>query len=222
MQDPQERSAYTKYGRPLFFGVVGLVILTALYYLAHQEFAPGEALPRDITKIQDELPAQSVSVTTEQKHAYSVPASHPKYLKIDRLGVDTRVISVGVTHDGALDAPKTAWDAGWYENSATPGSAGAMLIDGHVNDNRNTLGVFGKLKDIAYGDEMSIERGDGQIFHYKVIKREQVPAGEVDMSQMLRPVSAGKAGLNLITCGGIYDARKGSYDDRILVFSEQL
>jgi sortase (surface protein transpeptidase) len=221
MDDSRARLSYKKHGRPLLFCIVTIIGLGVVGYLAYQQFAPND-ISKDSIKVQDELPLASVPATMTDKQAYAVSPSHPKYLKISQLGIEARVIGVGVTKEGALDAPKTAWEAGWYKDSATPGSPGAILIDGHVNDNRHTLGVFGRLKDIVDGDEIIIERGDGQQFRYKVVKKEQIPAGSVDMNRMLRPVTPGKPGINLITCGGSYDTRKGSFSDRILVFAEQL
>ncbi len=130
---------------------------------------------------------------------------------------------MGVTPGGALDAPKTSWDVGWYKESAKPGiGVSALLMDGHVNDTRNTLGIFGQLHVLNQGDIIGIERGDGQQFTYRVVKREQVSVQNVDMSALMKSIIPGKQGLNLITCGGVYDAKTQAFSDRILVFAEQV
>jgi LPXTG-site transpeptidase (sortase) family protein len=151
---------------------------------------------------------------------YTVPADHPKQLTVDKLGINANIVSLGTLKDGSLDAPKTAWDVGWYDNSTLPGSGyGALLIDGHVNDALNSPGVFYKLNTLAVGDTMQITRGDGQVFTYNVNEVDQTPIAQVDMSKMLRSITPGKEGLNLITCGGVYNYTLHTYTDRILVYA---
>jgi hypothetical protein len=42
------------------------------------------------------------------------------------------------------------------------------------------------------------------------------------MAGMLKSTTKGKEGLNLITCGGVYDYKRQTYNDRILVYSERV
>ena len=160
--------------------------------------------------------------TPEQKAAYSVPPTHPRQLIIDSLSINANVLPMGVLKSGALDAPKTAWDVGWYNASALPGSSyGALLIDGHVNDSLDRPGVFARIGTLKNGDILKIQRGDGVEFSYSVQLVEQKPTNQVDMNKLLTPITEGKSGLNLITCGGTYNAQKKTYDDRILVYAQQ-
>jgi len=157
--------------------------------------------------------------TPQQKAAYTVPASHPRELIIKKLGVDANILPMGAPN-GTMAAPTSAWDVGWYNQSALPGSGnGALLLDGHVNDALGSPGIFYNLTALTTGDVIELERGDGQKFTYTVAKVESVPLGDVDMAAMLVSSEKGKEGLNLITCGGIYDQQKGTYDHRILVFA---
>lgn len=157
--------------------------------------------------------------TPQQKAAYTVPSSHPRELTIKKLGIDANILPMGAP-DGTMAAPASAWDVGWYNQSALPGSGeGALLLDGHVNDALNSPGIFYNLIALVTGDTIGLERGDGQKFMYRVVKVESVPLKNVDMSAMLASSEKGKEGLNLITCGGIYDEQKRTYDHRILVFA---
>jgi len=163
--------------------------------------------------------ASSEKRTTQQKQEYTVPASHPRMLTIKKLGVNAAILPMGAP-GGAMAAPASAWDVGWYNQSALPGSdSGALLIDGHVNDALGTPGVFANLTTLQNGDELQIERGDHQLFVYTVTKVQSVALQNVDMSTMQRSVEPGKEGLNLITCSGVYDYKKKTYDHRILVFA---
>ncbi|MDN5274511.1 MAG: Sortase family enzyme [Candidatus Saccharibacteria bacterium] len=164
-----------------------------------------------------------VKKTPKEKLSYDVPTNNPRNLIIDKLGISANVQPMGILQNGALEAPKTAWDVGWYKQSALPGSdENALLIDGHVNDALNSPGVFYHIDTLKAGDQMKIERGDRQMFTYKVVKVDQKPLEQVDMAGMLKSISSGKEGLNLITCGGVYDYKRQTYNDRILVYSERI
>lgn len=161
--------------------------------------------------------------TTEQKQEHAVPAAHPRHITIPSINVSANVISVGLTADGAMAAPETAWDVGWYNQSALPGpSKGAVLLDGHVNNALNTPGVFFQLGTLKKGDAITLERGDGAILNYTILRVEQIPTKKVDMARMMQSAEAGKQGLNLISCGGAYDYAKRTFVDRVLVFAVEV
>jgi sortase A len=152
---------------------------------------------------------------------YKVAPDAPRYIYINRISVKAMVKSVELTKDNAVGAPTNVHDAGWFAQSAKPGqSSGAMLIDGHVA-NWATKSVFHDLKDLHAGDIVTIERGDSVKLNYKVVKMQSYPTGQVDMQAAVTPVTAGKSGLNLITCDG--KVIKGNeFDRRLVVFTEQL
>jgi LPXTG-site transpeptidase (sortase) family protein len=133
--------------------------------------------------------------------SYSVGPLQPKYLTIPKLGVHALILNLGVLKTGALATPPDVFETGWYNHSSLPGQPGAMLIDGHVSS-WTSHGVFYNIKQLQPGDTMSVTRGDGQIFNYKVIKTQVFNAGSVDMQSAVQPVVSGAAGLNLITCDG--------------------
>lgn len=95
-----------------------------------------------------------------------------------------------------------------------------MLIDGHVHGPIEP-GVFADLKKLKPGDEVKIERGDGQIFTYQVVDSKTYPAESVDMGAALRSAQSGRPGLNLITCTGKLDRATNSYKERLVVFTVQ-
>lgn len=156
----------------------------------------------------------------EDIRSYSVSPDMPKTISIPKLNVLARVRQLEVKGDGSLDAPHNVHDAGWYKDSTKPGSpGGASLIDGHVSG-PTQKGVFYRIETLQKGDIVTIERGDGTKLEYGVIKTEVVKANEVDMSKLLVPVTAGKHGLNLITCTGKFDSSTKTYEDRALVYTQ--
>lgn len=196
---------------------IGVSLIAAgSYFLYTQLEAPKKVI------VQAPLAVAKASVkrkTEQEKQAYAVPPSHPRELIIKKLGVDANILVVGAV-EGTLSAPGSAWDAGWYNQSALPGrGSGALLLDGHVNDALGSPGIFYSLTALTKGDEMTIERGDGQKFTYAVTDVQDVPLEKVDMNTALVSAVPGKEGLNLITCGGLYDYQKKTYDHRIIVFS---
>lgn len=152
--------------------------------------------------------------------AYRVAHGLPKFLKVPGLGIDARVKSLGVDSKNFVLAPTNIYDVGWYNESAKPGDSeanGAILLDGHVHG--PTLpGVFSNIKSLKEGDEIQVQRGDDQIFKYKVVKVQQFSVKTLDMRIALASITPGTPGLNLMTCGGKYDRIDG-YTDRTIVFA---
>ena len=170
---------------------------------------------------EDKGPPSEAPIAPSLIAEYKVEASLPRMIRISKIKVEARVMQVGLLKDGSLGAPKNTNDASWYTGSSKPGQGGAVLIDGHASG-ATKAGVFWDLKKLEAGDVISIERGDGTVISYKVVKKQQVDAGKVDMAAALVPVTQGKAGLNLITCAGTYDAKSQTYDQRVVVFAEQI
>ena len=156
----------------------------------------------------------------EKSQPAATPTATPDaspLLSISKIGVkDARIIQLGLTKDGAMDAPKNNSDVGWYGGSDRPGSGkGAALVDGHAGV-PGAPGVFQKLGKLAAGDTLTITDTD-KTFHYVVIQLETLPADQADMRKMMQSAEPGKEGLNLITCSGDYNPASQRYDDRVLV-----
>lgn len=152
--------------------------------------------------------------------SYTVAPNLPRYIMIPKLGVDARVLSVGLTATGAVGTPSNVYDTDWYDGSAQPGQPGAMLIDGHVSS-WTAHGVFYGIKTLQPGDQIQVERGDGTIFNYSVVKTQVYSSNNVDMAAAMTPVTAGKPGLNLITCTGDVIPGTSQFNERIIVFAQQ-
>ena len=165
---------------------------------------------------------EEVKPSENDTASYTVAADLPRYIDIPRLVVHARVLQTDVKSDGSLGTPSNIYDAAWFSQSAKPGSAGgASLIDGHVSG-PTQKGVFYGLEKLSAGDIVMIEKGNGEKLYYKVSKIEVVDTAKVDMSKMLLPVTAGKAGLNLISCTGKFNSQTQQFDQRALVYAEQV
>jgi LPXTG-site transpeptidase (sortase) family protein len=150
---------------------------------------------------------------------YRVSPLAPRVIRIAKLRVEARVLSMGVKANNEIQTPNNIYDTGWYQGSAHPGESGAVLIDGHVHG-PTIPGVFYGLKNLKPGDKVSVERGDGKKFSYHVVKTQTYDKNAVDMGALFSSIKPGAKGLNLITCTGSYTAEEG-YDHRVVVFAVQ-
>lgn len=168
----------------------------------------------------DDGAPSTVKPSSTAVRQYVVAPDLPRYLKIPKLGVFARVTQAGVTASGALGTPSNVYDTAWYTGSAKPGQAGATLLDGHVSS-WTTRGVFYGLKKLTPGDSLQIVRGDGTLLNYKVVKTQVYQSNNVDMKAAITPITAGKSGLNLITCTGQLQKGTDQFNQRLIVFAEQ-
>lgn len=151
---------------------------------------------------------------------YVVAPTLPRYLIIPKLGVDARILSVGVNAQGALETPDNVYDTAWYDKSAQPGQPGAVLIDGHISS-WTAHGVFYGLKTLQPGDSIEVQRGDGVLFTYQVVKTQLYDSNNVNMTAAVTSINPNKPGLNLISCAGDVIAGTSEFNERIIVFAAQ-
>lgn len=143
----------------------------------------------------------------------------PKRIIIDSLDLRIDVISVGVDPNGYLETPKD-WDvAGWYKNSARPSESGNMLIDGHYDNSYGNPAAFWKLKNLKSGDKVSILDSYGRSYNYTVVNSYYVDINDPARLKVLES-SGNIPALTLITCGGVWNAAKQTYNERLVVSAE--
>jgi sortase (surface protein transpeptidase) len=152
---------------------------------------------------------------------YHVAPNLPRYIFIPKLNVKAIVLSLGTTAANQLQSPPNIYETGWYKNSNLPGQAGAMLIDGHVSS-WTYHGVFYGIKTLAPGDTIQIERGDGTMLTFVVITSKTYSSNNVNMTAALSPINPHKPGLNLITCTGQVVSGTNEFNQRVVVFAEQV
>ena len=157
-----------------------------------------------------------VEPTEEEVREYVVAADRPRYLSVEKLGVEkARILPVGINPDGELGTPNNIFDVGWYESSGKPGQGKTMLIDGH-NGGPHVHGVFKELPSLVAGDRIVVERGDGMMFTYAVVENIEVPLGRSDvyMATAVKSPESGKESVTLITCTGEWSQAQGTYLSR--------
>lgn len=147
-----------------------------------------------------------------------LPASAPLVLVIPAIGVDTPLLRLGLTDEGAMQvpAPGPNYDhAGWYQHSPSPGSLGPAVIAGHLDSAKYGPSVFFRLGSLRPKDRVLITRADGSVAVFAVddVRRYQ----KNRFPTQLVYGNTNNAALRLITCGGPIDRNTGSYRDNIVV-----
>ena len=75
----------------------------------------------------------------------SLPRSVPVSVSIPAIGVNSKLLHLGLNADGTIQVPslETCSDrAAWYKYSATPGQIGSSVIEGHVDGIRGPAVFF--------------------------------------------------------------------------------
>lgn len=141
--------------------------------------------------------------------------SAPTQLRIPAIGVNSRLMELGLQSDGSLEVPPDALPAGWFTGSPTPGELGPAIIAGHVRWN-GTPGVFEHLADLDVDDVVEIAREDGSIAVFRVTRIEHFAKSAFPTEAVYGNIP--RAGLRLITCGGL-DPDTNSYEENVVVFA---
>lgn len=192
--------------------IFGVLVVLAASHTASQSSSTGSV---DVINFSTEKPDESKQNAKE--YDWHGAAEDPKSIKISSLGVDSYIQKVDVDQNTRVAVPSNVHLAGWFVGSVRPGEKGLSIIDGHVGG-RTANGVFKKLGRLKIEDTFEVERGDGKILQYKVIKTTTVletESASVMFSQNPKVASQ----LNLITCAGQYTAARHTYSDRVVIYA---
>jgi sortase (surface protein transpeptidase) len=148
-----------------------------------------------------------------------VDQAAPVRLEIPAIGLDRRLLRLGLDEHGKLQVPTMAQAdrPGWYRYSPTPGDIGPSVIAGHV-DSTHGPAVFYRLRELDAGDTIRVRRADGRLAVFVVDKVRLVRKSRFPTEEVYGPIRY--AGLRLITCGGSYDQDRGGYQRNLVVFAK--
>ena len=196
--------------------VLLIVFLVRVLTFENNYYNEKEGSERAVTVIEEDTDLDETEPTSDEIAEYKVAPDRPRYLTVEKLGVkNARILPMNVNTAGELDTPRNIFDVGWYVASGKPGQGGTMVIDGH-NGGPHVHGVFKNLPDLAVGDIIKVERGDGAVFNYKVVENKTVPLSESDayMSAASKSPEPGKEAVTLISCTGEWSQAQGTYLSR--------
>ena len=193
-----------------------IVFIVRVLVFENNYYAEKEGSERAGAVIQEDTGLDETEPTEKEVAEYNVAPDRPRYLTVEKLGIkNSRILPMNVNTSGELDTPRNIFDVGWYTASGKPGQGGTMVIDGH-NGGPHVHGVFKNLPDLAVGDIIKVERGDGAIFNYKVVENKTVPLADSDayMSAASRSPEPGKESVTLISCTGEWSQAQQTYLSR--------
>jgi len=174
--------------------------------------SPGGADAADagtVTPATQAAPSEGFSSPTDPRQ----PA-RPVAISLPAIGVTSTLVGLGLNGDGTVEVPADPDRAGWYRLGTRPGADGSAVILGHV-DSVDGPAVFSRLRTMTRGDLVRVRLADGSSERFRVRSvrtylNDRFPARQVYAA------SAGRS-LNLVTCGGEYDAGRGGYQSNVVV-----
>ena len=145
--------------------------------------------------------------------------SRPVHLWIPALNVSASVIVLGLNPDGSVQVPPNTVETGWYKYGPTPGQRGSSVILGHVDSYRG-VGVFFYLRNLRPGNLVRVELADRHFVNFSVIGLREYTKGQFPEKVVYGYRSY--AGLQLVTCGGVFDHSTGHYLSNIVVYTKRI
>jgi sortase (surface protein transpeptidase) len=142
-------------------------------------------------------------------------AGRPVSIEIPVIGVDARLVPVGLGPGRAMEVPAVDL-AGWYEPGPRPGEPGPAVIVGHV-DSRRGPAVFFRLGQLHRGDRIVVGRTKGPARSFVVERVERQPKQALPTERIWNDTR--EPVLRLITCGGSFDRAAGHYRDNVIVYA---
>ena len=171
--------------------VFGVVLFRTFYYI------PSDEIP---------LPEKNVPTSASEERPIS--------LSIPKIGVDAKIQEVGITQKGNMATPNNFMDVGWYKFGTVPGDMGSAVMAGHVNNEVGLSAVFGKLGDLAEGDDIYVTMEKDKQLHFKVTKTKTY---NFDASGKEVFGENNAKLLKLVTCTGSWVEKLKTHDERLVV-----
>lgn len=218
--------------RARLLGAAGVVLLVAavvaiVIAVRDQKHAPQP--PGSVASPVDVIPSSSTTSGPMSSRAAATHSpntrgpllarSQPTHLTIPAIGVNTSLRRIGLTRAGAIQTPPLDRDshAYWLTVSPTPGQLGPATIIGHVDSAAYGPAVFFRLGALRQRDSISVSRADGTVAVFKVERVVEYPKARFPTQAVYGNLD--HAGLRLITCGGLFDPARHSYESNIVVFA---
>jgi hypothetical protein len=182
--------------------------------------AVGVALATQVHAPQPSLAAAgNIGPPPFRVHGLSLSRSVPVSVDIPAIGVNSRLLRLGIDADGVIAVPSLyteANEAAWFKYSATPGQIGASVIEGHL-DSLGGPAVFFRLGALRPGDTVNVSLADGVTAVFRITGVRQYRKTNFPAKAIYGATDY--AALRLITCGGTFDYATGHYLSSTVVFA---
>ncbi len=194
-------------------GVIAVGAWTARLLLSGGGTAPAVPLP-PVFAAHVPTPAGPVATLTPPSARHPTP--RPLALIIPAIGVNTRLVNLGLTSAGTVQVPADPAMAGWYTGSPRPGAIGSSIMLGHI-DSLSGPAVFYALGRLRPPERVYVRRTDGTLAVFRVDSVRWYLKTRFPTSAVYGPTP--DAELRLISCGGAFDPRLKSYLSNVVVYA---
>jgi sortase (surface protein transpeptidase) len=196
--------------------VLLLLVGTASLVVGLQEHRHPLAGPvrqhRTVTARAATATAPEITVPAPAAVARSVPVA----VRIPALGLAVWLTQLGLNANGTVAVPTSVQVPGWFSPGPSPGQVGSAVILGHV-DSTQGPGVFFQLRTLQPGNQIEVNLADGVVATFKVTSVVEYQKTAFPDQKVYG--SNGSSALQLVTCGGAFDAQTGHYLSNIVVYS---
>jgi len=141
-------------------------------------------------------------------------------LVIPKINVDAPVVTLSVDGQGVMQSPKTAFEVGWYDFTARPGTGGNAVFSGHVDFASVGAAVFWNLRELGPGDLVEVRLADGTAYQYLVVSNVSYPGDDAPIADIVGPT--GEDTVTIITCTGTFNREVHQYSHRLVVRAERI
>lgn len=161
-------------------------------------------------------PSATQSPAGSVKRSAAISRSAPVSLRIPAIGVSIRLSTLGLNPNGTVQVPTRYQQPGWFRLGPTPGQMGSAVILGHVDDKSGPK-AFYSLRSLRAGDRVDVTLASGAVAHFAVktvttTLKTQFPSQKVYGSH-------GYPALQLVTCGGEFNASTGHYLSNVIAYT---
>ncbi len=160
-----------------------------------------------------QVPLRSADLESQGQLWRPSDQAGPVSVRIAAIGLEAQVRSVGVDENNDFDVPEAEL-VGWYKHGPAPGDPGSTVLAAHV-DYSGRPGAFFSLGELANGEELEVEMGDGSVRRYRITDNVLYDKTTLPAAELFR--KDGEEVLRLITCGGTFDSSERSYLGNVVV-----
>jgi LPXTG-site transpeptidase (sortase) family protein len=206
-------------------GVVGIIFSTTIVFFmaeglnSKDNYKKISAFTRS-QNTQKLVEVKSIKFNQSGVSLEQAKAGVPVRIKIPKLNINTDLAGVGLTLQGAVDAPKMPTTVAWFNLGPRPGEKGSSVIIGHYGWKNGVPAAFDNLHKLQKGDKIYIQ-DENMVTSTFVVTGSQSYSQKANTNEIFFSRD-GKSHLNLITCGGIWSKADKSYSKRIVVFTDKV
>lgn len=166
-------------------------------------------------------PAPAAAQTAAKRPAATARRQMPNPVRIviPAIGVDARVIRLGLNQDRTIQVPTDFAETGWFEPGPEPGEQGAAVIVGHLAG-RSGPGVFIRLSQLRPGSVITVHlQADARV---QFVARSMLRVAKSRFPTNRVYAQTPEPTLRLITCAGALNPTTGRHPDNYIVFATLL